>query len=133
MQDLLGRNEILNRLLCYLRSRRGNATVLWVLSLPLFTILFLFVGSLIVVELTSSVSQTAADAGSLAATKKMDEWILAGLGGEIDKRLRDAEDLGEEGIMEAFPEDSRLRENLLEGKPLDDIPMEDIIKGLFRQ
>lgn len=70
-----------------LNSKKGNVTVTWVLSLPLFTLIFLFIGSLIGVWMVNAAVDTAAEAGSLAATKKMDNWILLGLNDQINQQI----------------------------------------------
>jgi len=60
-----------------LTDQRGNVTVAWVAILPGFIILALFMGSVMLAWATHSSAQVAADAGSLAATKKLDELIMA--------------------------------------------------------
>lgn len=53
--------------------RRGNVTTMWLAGLPVFMIFFLFLGSMVVAWIQHEVAQKAADAGVLAATKKLDE------------------------------------------------------------
>lgn len=53
--------------------RRGSVTTMWVAALPVFMIFFMFLGSLVIAWIEHGVAQKAADAGGLAATKKLDE------------------------------------------------------------
>ncbi|OYD06321.1 pilus assembly protein TadG-related protein [Paludifilum halophilum] len=64
-------------------NKKGNVAILWVASLPIFALLFCFIGTLAVVWMTHSSSQVAADAASLAATKKMDGWVQQDLEAKI--------------------------------------------------
>lgn len=57
------------------RFKRGNVTTLWLGLLPLFIMMFLFLGNLVMIWLSHSNSQVAGDSGSLAATKRMDHWV----------------------------------------------------------
>lgn len=57
------------------KHKKGNVTTLWLGGLPIFILMFLFVGNMVMVWLSHSNSQVAADSGSLAATKKMDHWV----------------------------------------------------------
>ncbi|MFC7443318.1 TadE/TadG family type IV pilus assembly protein [Laceyella putida] len=59
--------------------KRGNVTLMWVVALPVFMIIFMFLGSLVVVWMEHAIAEKAADAGSLAATKKMDGYVSAEL------------------------------------------------------
>lgn len=115
---------------CFLiRKRRGSVTTAWVGSIPVFVLFALFVGAIAIAWASHSSAQVAADAGALAATKKMDEWIGLALEDEIRNLL--GNDFSEEAIEEAFPEDSKLKEALLEGKPLDDLPIDEVLQDLF--
>lgn len=58
-----------------LTSKRGNVTSMWMAGLPIFMIFFLLVGTLGQVWISHANSQKAADAASLAATKKMDQFV----------------------------------------------------------
>lgn len=58
-----------------LKGKKGNVTVMWALSLPMFVLIVLFVTSMAMGWIAKSTSQMAADAGSVAATKKIDEVI----------------------------------------------------------
>ncbi|SMO80429.1 TadE/TadG family type IV pilus assembly protein [Melghirimyces algeriensis] len=58
-----------------LRRRRGNVTTFWVAGLPVFMMMFMFLASMAVVWMTQSTSQVAADAASLAVTKKLDQIV----------------------------------------------------------
>lgn len=58
-----------------LYSNKGNVTVMWVAGLPAFMIIFMFLASLATAWMTQSTSQVAADAGSLAVTKKLDRIV----------------------------------------------------------
>ncbi|MFC4075476.1 pilus assembly protein TadG-related protein [Salinithrix halophila] len=60
-------------------NKKGNVATLWVASLPVFALLFMVVGSLVVAWMSHSSSQVAADAASLAATQKLDGWVRQGL------------------------------------------------------
>ncbi|SFS85935.1 hypothetical protein [Marininema halotolerans] len=62
-----------------IKSKKGNVTTLWVASLPIFALLFMFIGSLAVAWMSHSNSQMAGDAASLAATHKIDGWVNADL------------------------------------------------------
>jgi hypothetical protein len=61
----------------YVFNQKGNVATLWVASLPAFAILFMVIASLASAWMTHSASQVAADAASLAATKKLDGWVQA--------------------------------------------------------
>lgn len=56
-------------------NKKGNVTTLWVASLPVFAILFCIIASLASAWMTHSNSQVAADAASIAATKKLEGWV----------------------------------------------------------
>ncbi|MFD1424527.1 TadE/TadG family type IV pilus assembly protein [Laceyella tengchongensis] len=62
-----------------INRKRGNVTLMWVVALPVFMIIFMFLGSLVIAWMNHAVAEKAADAGSLAATKKMDEYVSAEL------------------------------------------------------
>lgn len=49
--------------------------MMWVTGLPAFMIMFMFLASLAATWMTHSTSQVAADAGSLAVTKKLDRIV----------------------------------------------------------
>jgi hypothetical protein len=66
-----------------LLNHEGNATIMWVAALPAFIVLLLVVGNLGAVWVAHSSAQLAADAGSIAATKKMDEWLAP----QVDQEL----------------------------------------------
>ncbi|MCS1352438.1 pilus assembly protein TadG-related protein [Mechercharimyces sp. CAU 1602] len=57
-----------------LKKTKGNITTLWVAGLPLFMLVLLFLSTLVNIWISHSASLNAADAASLAATKKLDEW-----------------------------------------------------------
>ncbi|PTX55277.1 hypothetical protein C8P63_12074 [Melghirimyces profundicolus] len=59
-----------------IKNRKGSATITWVVSLPVFLLIFLFLGGLTSAGMTYASTKQAADAGSIAATKKLDEWLL---------------------------------------------------------
>ncbi|QKI80691.1 pilus assembly protein TadG-related protein [Kroppenstedtia eburnea] len=66
-------------------NKRGNVAVLWVASLPVFALLFAFIGTLVIIWMTHSASQVAADAASLAATKKLDVWVRQAMSEEMSE------------------------------------------------
>lgn len=59
-----------------LGNQKGGATTMWLMLLPAFLMIGLFFGSMFMVKMSHSSAEVAADAGSIAATKKLDEWIL---------------------------------------------------------
>lgn len=111
------------------QNRKGGVTTAWVGSIPVFVLFALFIGAVAIAWASHSASQVAADAGALAATKKMDEWILLSVEDEIRKLL--GNDFSDEAIEQAFPEDSKLKDALLEGKPLDDLPIDEVLEEMF--
>ncbi|PTM54771.1 hypothetical protein [Desmospora activa] len=56
-------------------NKEGNATVIWVVSLPVFMVFLSFLASMATAWIGHSYSMSSADAISLAITKKMDEWV----------------------------------------------------------
>lgn len=78
----------------YVLNQRGNVTVLWVASLPIFALLFAFIGTLVIIWMTHSSTQVAADAASLAATQKMD----AGVRQAMNEKLSRGESLPETDV-----------------------------------
>ena len=56
-----------------LRNKQGNVTMLWVAGLPVFALLMMVIGTVAIAWMQHSTSQTAADAASLAVTKKLDQ------------------------------------------------------------
>jgi Putative Flp pilus-assembly TadE/G-like len=112
-----------------IRNRKGGVTTAWVGSIPVFVLFALFIGAIAIAWGSHSAAQVAADAGALAATKKMDEWIGLAVEDEIRNLL--GNDFSDEAIEEAFPEDSKLKEALLEGKPLDELPIDEVLDDLF--
>jgi hypothetical protein len=73
----------MSRWIWRMRRRKGNVTTMWIAGLPVFMIVFMFLASLVIAWMDVGISQKAADAGSLAVTKKMDELVNQ----EIDARL----------------------------------------------
>ncbi|MDR6227066.1 hypothetical protein [Desmospora profundinema] len=65
------KRKTINRLI----SKKGNVTVTWVLTLPLFMFFLLFLGSMATAWIGHAHSIGTADAVSLAVTKKMDGWV----------------------------------------------------------
>lgn len=76
----------------WFNRKRGNVTLMWVVSLPVFMIIFMFLGSLVTVWIDHAVAQKAADAGSLAATKKMDQYVSNELQIVINRILQENTD-----------------------------------------
>nr|WP_283770990.1 pilus assembly protein TadG-related protein [Polycladospora coralii] len=58
-----------------MKSKKGNVTTLWLAGLPMFALLMLALISMLTAWLSHSSMQVAADAASLAATKKMDKLV----------------------------------------------------------
>ncbi|SDW87884.1 hypothetical protein SAMN05444487_10784 [Marininema mesophilum] len=86
-----------------IKNTQGNVTTLWVASLPVFAILFMFIGSLAVAWMSHSNSQVAGDAASLAATKKMDGWISGDLAAWLDLHKDNYQEaMGNDAKREAF-------------------------------
>jgi len=56
-------------------DRRGNVTMFWVVGLAAFFVVFSMVGTLVVAWMQHAYAQAVADAGSLAATKKLDQLV----------------------------------------------------------
>lgn len=69
----------------HVMNKRGNVAILWVASLPIFALLFAFIGTLVTIWMTHSSSQMAADAASLAATQKMDAWVRQAMSEELSR------------------------------------------------
>jgi hypothetical protein len=67
-----------------LNRKRGNVTMMWVAGLPIFMIFFMFLASLVIAWMDHATAQKAADAGSLAATQKMDEYVNK----EVQERMQ---------------------------------------------
>jgi hypothetical protein len=67
-----------------MNRKRGSVTVMWVVALPVYILIFMLLASLVIVWVDHSVAQKAADAGSLAATKKMDEYVNK----EVQERMQ---------------------------------------------
>jgi flagellar basal body-associated protein FliL len=63
-------------LLFVLQKKKGGASMAWVASIPVFMVVFLFLATLATVMMDYSAANQAAEAGSIAATKKLDEWLL---------------------------------------------------------
>lgn len=58
---------------------------MWVAGLPAFIILLMFLGTFVAAWLTHSASQVAADASSLAATEKLDQWVKQDLARRVQE------------------------------------------------
>ncbi len=78
-----------------LRDKRGNVTMLWVAALPVFAILMMVIGTVAVAWMQHATAQTAADAASLAVTKKLDQRYYE----ELDRRLQE---LAAQGIWDPW-------------------------------
>ncbi|MBD1372423.1 hypothetical protein IC620_08635 [Hazenella sp. IB182357] len=65
------------------RWRKGNVTTLWAFGLPIFMFIFMFLSTIMLVWLHHAKAMVAADAASLAATKKLDGLVNQ----EIDNRM----------------------------------------------
>lgn len=109
----------------YRWSRKGGITTAWVGSIPVFMLFFFFLGAFGLAWMTHSNSQVAADAGGIAATKKLEELISLDLDSQLEDRLKEG------SFEENLPRDSALREALEEEVPLEEIPVEDKLNGLF--
>ncbi|MFD1395595.1 pilus assembly protein TadG-related protein [Kroppenstedtia eburnea] len=75
----------MSRIFRHVLNKRGNVATLWVASLPIFALLFAFIGTLVTIWMTHSSSQMAADAASLAATQKMDAWVRQAMSEELNR------------------------------------------------
>ena len=64
-------------------DRRGNVTMFWIVGIAVFFIVFAIAGTLVVIWMQHAFAQAVADAGSLAATKKMDQWVQEDLNREL--------------------------------------------------
>lgn len=73
------------------KRRKGNVTTLWLGGLPIFILIFLFTGNLVMIWLSHSNSQVAGDSGSLAATKKLDQWVKADYREQMEGIIRQNE------------------------------------------
>jgi len=83
-QRLGGDNAMLQR--CRrLLDRRGNVTMFWIVGTAIFFIVFAIAGTLVIAWMQHSFAQAVADAGSLAATKKMDQWVREDLSRELQE------------------------------------------------
>ena len=71
---------------CYRLNRRGNVTTFWIVGIAVFFIVFSILGTVVVAWMQHSYAQAVADSGSLAATKKMDEWVQE----EINRKMQEA-------------------------------------------
>ena len=73
---------------CYRRclDRRGNVTMFWVVGLAAFFVVFSMVGTLVVAWMQHAYTQAVADAGSLAATKKLDQLVQE----ELNRAMQEA-------------------------------------------
>ncbi|MFD1395689.1 hypothetical protein ACFQ5F_12215 [Kroppenstedtia eburnea] len=71
--------------------KKGNVTTLWLGGLPIFILIFLFTGNLVMVWLSHSNSQMAGDSGSLAATKKLDQWVKSEYNSRMQAIIRQNE------------------------------------------
>jgi hypothetical protein len=67
-------------------DRRGNVTMFWVVGLAAFFVVFSMVGTLVVAWMQHAYAQAVADAGSLAATKKLDQLVQE----ELNRALQEA-------------------------------------------
>ncbi|SEN63029.1 Tad domain-containing protein [Lihuaxuella thermophila] len=99
-----------------LKNKNGNITITWLGALPVFIGFFLLLGSMGLAWASKSTAQTAADAGSFAATKKIDELLLP----EIDKWIKDN-----------LPNDPKLQEAFPDHINLNEIPMEKKLEHMF--
>jgi len=66
-------------------DRRGNVTMFWVVGLAAFFVVFSLVGTLVVAWMQHAYVQAVADAGSLAATKKLDQLVQEELNQALQK------------------------------------------------
>jgi hypothetical protein len=64
-------------------DRRGNVTMFWIVGIAVFFIVFAIAGTLVIIWMQHAFAQAVADAGSLAATKKMDQWVQEDLNREL--------------------------------------------------
>lgn len=67
-------------------DRRGNVTMFWVVGLAAFFVVFSMVGTLVVAWMQHAYAQAVADAGSLAATKKLDQLVQE----ELNRAMQEA-------------------------------------------
>lgn len=70
-------------------NRRGNVTMFWIVGTAVFFFVFAIAGTLVIAWMQHSFAQTVADAGSLAATKKMDQWVQE----DLNRELQQANDI----------------------------------------
>lgn len=66
-------------------DRRGNVTMFWIVGTAIFFIVFAVAATLVIAWMQHSFAQAVADAGSLAATKKMDQWVQEDYNRELEE------------------------------------------------
>lgn len=89
----LRRERIMLQRYCQLLDRRGNVTTFWLVGIAIFFFVFAVLGTVVVAWMQHAYAQAVADSGSLAATKKMDQWVQE----EMNRKLQEAWNIDPDG------------------------------------
>lgn len=77
----------------HLLDRRGNVTTFWMVGIAIFFFVFAVLGTVVVAWMQHAYAQAVADSGSLAATKKMDQWVQE----EMNRKFQEALNINPDG------------------------------------